>query len=355
MPVKVYQALVNNIERGMIAPVYLFYGSESYLREKSVAALKKHLASGDMGQFNLSIIDAAQARTEEIIDAANTVSFFAERRLVIVENPTYFKSMGKKTEGEDEEEQGDGDINLLNYLQEPNPGTCLVFVTGDSVNSRTKAFKAVSKTGQALEFKHIKRRELEDWAKDRFRRLGKKIDAQALQYLVALNPEDMGILCGEIEKLSLLDLRQERVSIEQVKLAASASAEASIFDLVDFIGEKRSTLALEKLREIMGQGELPLRMLAMISRQLRLILVVKSLTEEGYSQEDLVRALGMHPYPAGKIIGQARNFSVEQLEQALEICLEIDLALKTSKGSPALLLELAVVCIGRGLSLNLSA
>ena len=90
MPVKVYQALVNNIERGMIAPVYLFYGSESYLREKSVAALKKHLASGDMGQFNLSIIDAAQARTEEIIDAANTVSFFAERRLVIVENPPLF-------------------------------------------------------------------------------------------------------------------------------------------------------------------------------------------------------------------------------------------------------------------------
>lgn len=352
---KVYQALVNSIKRGVISPVYLVCGPEGYLRDKAVYALKQYIAAGDLGQFNLSVLDAAQTKTDEIIDAANTLPFFSERRLVIVENPPYFRSKRKKEDGVGGKEQDEGDTRLLDYLREPNSATCLVFVSGENINRKMKAVKAVENIGQVLEFNNLKRKDMEEWVKGQFTKRSKKIEAGALQYLLAISAEDMGILSGEIEKLSLLDLGRENISLEQVKLAASSSVEASIFDLVDFVGEKQTAKAIEKLREILGHGEPPVRVLVMISRQLRLILAANALAAEGYGQNDLIPTLGVHPYVGQKIVRQARNFSQDQLEIALETCLEIDMALKSGKGSPALLMELAIISIVTGQIFKVSA
>lgn len=355
LQLKVYQALAGSIKRGVISPVYLLWGPEVYLRDKALAALKHYIAGGDLGQFNLSILDAAHRTPDEIIDAANTLPFFAEHRLVIVENPPYFRSKRKKEDSSEEQYQEYGDDRLLNYLQEPNPTTCLVFVTDESINKKLKTVRAIEKTGQILEFNNLKRKDLEEWIKAQFLKRGKKIELGALQYLLAVNPDDLGIINGEIEKLSLLDLSQEQLTLDQVKQAASSSAEASMFDLVDFIGEKHTAKAIEKLREILGQGEPPVKTLVMISRQLRLILAAKSLDNQGYGQGELISALGVHPYVCQKIFRQARNFSIEQLEQALETCLEVDLALKSGRGLPSMLLELAIISIGAGQRITLSA
>jgi DNA polymerase III subunit delta len=345
--VKVYQGLVNSVKRGVISPVYLLFGSESYLRNKAVASLKQHIAGGDLGEFNLTLLDGSQAGLDEIVDAANTLPFFADKRLVIVENLPLFKNKQKKTEpqGAEEEQETASDTVLLKYLQDPNPTTCLVFIADEGINKRKKVVKAIEKAGQVLEFAALKGRELEDWVLDQFSSRGKKIDRGALDYLLAINNDDLGILQGEIEKLSLMNYEQTSITLEQVKQGASTSAEASIFDMVDFIGERKSAQAIEIVREMLSHGEPAIRLLYMVSRQLRLILATKSLAEQGYSQNQLASTLGVHPFVGQKLIRQARNFSIPQLELALEICLEIDLALKSSQGAPAVLLEVGILCI----------
>ncbi|HEX3014773.1 MAG TPA: hypothetical protein VHQ46_00085 [Desulfobacteria bacterium] len=71
-----YETIINSIKRGMIAPVYLFYGTELYLRDKAVAALKEYFTGGDSGQLNLTTVNAGQVSLQEVIDAANTLPFF---------------------------------------------------------------------------------------------------------------------------------------------------------------------------------------------------------------------------------------------------------------------------------------
>lgn len=351
---RAYQALLSSLKRGVISPVYLFYGTVGFMRQEAVAALKQYFGDGDNGQLNITVLDAEKTGLTEVIEAANTLPLFSEKRLVVVENAPYFKNRRKKGE-EEQTEQDDGSELLLNYLAAPNPTACLVFVSPEGVNKNKKTFKALEKSGQALEFAPIKGRELEEWVADQFAVRGKKIEKGALQYLLTVSSDDPGILTGEIEKLSLLDLKSNAVDLTQVKLATSTSAEANVFQLVDHIGNKQSAMAIKLLREMLSQGEPPVKLLIMISRQLRLILAAKSIGNDGYTQNQVSATLGIHPYVGQKIMQQARNFSPEQLQLALENCLEIDIALKTGRGVPALLLEMGIICIGTSQPFNLSA
>ncbi len=356
---KGFETLVNSVKRGVISPVYLLYGSEHFLMQRALNALKGFIAQGGLADFNISVLDCDKVKADAVVEAANTLPFCAERRLVIAENAPYFKNR-RKNDKNDKNNIDDGGGKeadeaspiLLNYLLQPNPTTCLVFTSPDKANRNMKVTKALEKSGQVLEFAPLIGKELEEWVKMRLAKRGKKIQVNALNYLLAINSNDLGILQGEIEKLSLLDLKRESLTLEDVKLLASASAEASIFDLVDTIGAKRSGQAIQTLREMLGQGEPPIKVLVMVTRQLRLILATKSL---GSDQSQLAATLGVHPYVAQKLARQAANFSVQQLRAALETCLEVDIALKTGKGAPAILMELAVICISTGQMLNLSA
>ncbi len=354
---KIYQDLINSIKRGVISPVYLFCGVESYLRDKAVAALKNSLAGGDVGSLNLTLLDGSEVKVEEIVDTANTLPLFAAKRLVIVENTPLFKNRQRKNEQaeRDEERESAGDRLLLDYLQHPNPATCLVFTTDENINHKKKVVKAIERVGRVMEFAPVKGRELEEWVVTQFAERGKKIDREALDYLLAINSSDLGILRGEIEKLSLMHYGQAVINLAQVKTGASSSLEANIFDLVDYIGEKKSAQAIELVREMLAQNEPGVRLLYMITRQVRLILAAKSLAAQGYAANQLPSSLGVHPFLAKKLVQQSRNFSVLQLESALESCLETDLALKSSQGAPGVLLELAILCICSGQSISLMA
>ncbi|HEX3014772.1 MAG TPA: DNA polymerase III subunit delta [Desulfobacteria bacterium] len=280
--------------------------------------------------------------------------FFSEHRLIIVENAPYFKNKRKKNESAPETHD-EGDACLLEYLAAPNQASCLLFIADEGINKQKKVFKQLGKVGQALEFAPVYSRDLNDWARSQFRRRGKTIEAGALNYLLSINSNDLGILAGEIEKLTLFDLETDSVTMEDVKLAATASVEAGVFNFIDAVCEKNSGKAIEALREVLAHGEPAVKVLILLARQVRLLLATKSLGPEAGNQMQLAGKLGVAPYTAKKLLAQVRNYSKAELEQGLSTCLETDLALKSSRGAPGILLELAVLCICHNQPLDLLA
>ena len=83
--------LNKDIESRSFCPVYLFYGEEAYLKNIYKNRLKNAVLS-DGDTMNLTVFEGKDCDPLRIIDQAETMPFFADHRLIIVEDSGFFKT-----------------------------------------------------------------------------------------------------------------------------------------------------------------------------------------------------------------------------------------------------------------------
>ena len=342
--------LLNSIKRGVISPVYLFYGEETYLQEQAVNHFKNFCAGdGDSG-LNYDLVDGETVSPADIVARAETVPFFAEKRLVVVKNPVFFKS-AKRIKGEPPKEEkkvkaSGREMPLLNYLKDPPTSTCLIFTTNEPVDRRKRFFKAIKKNGRAVDFTFLNRKDLTRWLNQRARKAGKKFAAGASEALLDVAGPSLQRLVVELEKLFNYTAGQEVITPKDVHELCPPRPEENIFAIVDAVGNRRCGEALTGIKEMLAAKEPPFKLLAMVSRQFRLLLQVYDLLERGYPPGEIRTRLNMHPYVCRKIAGQCRNFNRARLIGAVESLSELDVAVKTGRQEfyPALEAFLLKMC-----------
>jgi len=341
-----YIALGKSLERKLISPVYLFYGEETYLREKYLQKFIS-LMPEDVRDFNLDIIDAREVEIGNIVNSASTLPFMSEKRTVIVRNAEFFKS--RKKAGAEDKGEGKGEkVNpadelLLKYLEDPPVTSCLIFCS-DSVDKKRRTYKILEKNGQIVEFSPLKGQQLNEWIDRRARNLGKIIEPAGMAGLITAVGNNLWQLNTELEKLSCYT-RTEKITAADVELMVSKTTEHSIFELVDAIAEKNNSKAIRMAREMVFLGEPVIKIIFMIARQVRLLLLAKTLLQEGNSEKSLAGLLQAHPYVAQKCAKQARNFSLQELKRDMQKILHADSAIKSGTQEPVLALELLIVSL----------
>lgn len=134
-----YKNFIKNLKNGVIYPVYLFYGEEIYLKKQAIFQIKKLLFGKNNIDFNIMMFDGERAEIKDIIDTANSVPFMVDKKLIIVKNAYWFSNV------KNAKVQADEVSMLINYIDNPNPTTCLIFDAGEEVDKRKKIFKAVTK------------------------------------------------------------------------------------------------------------------------------------------------------------------------------------------------------------------
>ncbi len=316
-----YQAIINSIDRGTLAPVYLIYGEEEYLQEMLVKALQEKLVGSGIGAFNYDEIDGSKVETEEIAERAATFPLCAEKRLVVVKEPV-FLAAGKR-------EAGKQDKLLCEYLENPSISTCLVFWMKGSIDKRRKIVKLAEKAGALVEISSLKGKSLSDWIQQEAKLLGKRLEPKALEHLILNSGYGLRFLKNELEKLALFMGNERTITYTAAEQVMTRTSESNIFNLVDNIGQKKIEKALLELRRILDNGEPAVKVLFMITRQFRLILQAKEQKMKGLSEKQITAELGLHPFVTGKVLRQAENFSFTELEEIMELLLKKDVDLKS--------------------------
>jgi len=101
------------------------------------------------------------------------------------------------------------------------------------------------------------------------------------------------------------------------------------------------------VEQLLDDGQAPLYLLRMMTRQFRILLQVKELLRKGTVAEDMRSLLGLHPYVLEKATSQAHNFSNSQLETIYHQLLELDVAAKTGAMEDRLALNVFVTEVRR--------
>ncbi|MGE5590416.1 MAG: DNA polymerase III subunit delta [Bacillota bacterium] len=342
--------LIREARAGQLQPVYLIYGKETFLRDRAFQAIRRQAVPEELDDLNVTIADGQAEPLEKLLEMVQTMPFLAPYRVVAVkDSPLFAVRRGKADDAAEEAEtqrtepDNASEAALLRYLEHPSPSAVLVFLSGDGVDRRRKAFRSLAARHPAVECQPLREQEMVMWLRDRSEEMGKRLELRAAQEMVQRIPADLGLAESELAKLVAHAGDAPVITADDVTRLVSGVAESNIFELMGYISAKKRARALALLERILREGEPVPRLLFMIARQVRLLLTVKVLAEQGHGQKSIEQRLRLFPSAVRSLLDASRGFSREELVAALGKVLEADVAVKTSQGEPRLVLELLLV------------
>ena len=249
-------------------------------------------------------------------------------------------------------------------------GNCLVMTAG-TADKRKKLFKTMKDVGVVLPFSMAKNEsEQKGLFKDRIRdvlaKRGKRLAQDAFLSLGEKTGFKLRDSLKEIEKLIVHVGDRETIDRNDIDAVVEKTTEDSVFDLTSAIVGKNAGKALQILQQLLDQGVNHILILAMIAREVRLLLQGNIILESGeipsfrpgmdyrtfqagiypsvknlvdkYGREDKWLAT-QHPYVIYKTFRNAGRFSRRELIGYVKRLADLDLALKSSGIDPQLALK----------------
>jgi len=319
--------LREKLKKREIAPVYLLFGAETFLRDlaaKTIADLV--LADSSLREFNeIEHSLSGSDKIEYAIADAEQLPMMASRRVVRVSNVVVSANSKKDTIKEDDEEI------LARYLRRPAETAVVIFVA-DELDKRRKISKILLDNCVAVEFAELTDSEAVSWAKTKLKESGAEADERALRHLFALVGGDARRLTNEIEKLAVAALPDKLITVELVEQLVPNSREISNFDLTDHLLAGNKKYALQTLKKILDDGAEPLMILGLIASNFRRLLLSKELMRQGVERAEVAQIVKLKYSLQESFLAAARRSDAEKLARILRKIADTDLAIKTSIG-----------------------
>jgi DNA polymerase-3 subunit delta len=326
--------------------LHILYGQDDFSLREAVGRIKCGLGAPEMVAANLTSLDGEHLTLKELEGNCNISPFLAPARLVVVTGllgcfePKFGRSQGGKRSVTKVKVDGGEWQALDSYIQRMPPTTVLILVDG-KLSRHNPLLVRLSPLAEVQAFPLLRGRDLRAWIQQRATKDGGSISPQAVGLLAELIGGDLWAMSSEINKL-LLYAEGRTIDEEDVRQSVSHAQEAGVFALVDAVLEGRFQTAQRALHRLSREVALPTYILAMITRQLRLIAQVKEMTP-GSSRKQIQDSLGLaSPYTMDKVLNQAKLYDLERIAQTYRKLRETDLAIKTGKYNDRLAVELLV-------------
>ena len=258
--------------------------------------------------MNFSCFEGKGIDEKELTAMADTVPFFSDYRLIIVENSGFFKTSGHET--------------LAEYMKHIPETTCIVFVESE-VDKRSKLFKAVSSTGYAAN-------------------LTMPGDKQTMQYFLQLVEHDMNGMRQEMEKLICYVGHRQVIEKADVDAVCCVFVENKVFDMISAVAEKNQKRAMQLYDDLVALKEPPMRILYLMIKQFNTLYEVRDLAVKGYPASAIAEKTAIRDFIVKRNISLGRHFEIAALREAVAYGTELEEEIKTGRITDRLAVELMI-------------
>ena len=320
--------------------IILLYGDDTYRSRERLRALRAAFQQRhDPTGVNIVRLDGEALKASDLLGHLTAQGFLTARRFLVVEN---FFSLGRAAEH----------AAVHDIVASPTFSTENILVLWESGepdarkkknDSATKLWQALSTTGKVERFSLLEGAALTKWYSQQIQARGGAIEKPALQHLIHCVGADLWQASAEIEKLIHFSGGQP-ITDAIVDQLITAPFDDTIFQLTDAIGQRDTATALKLLENQFQNGAEPLYLLRMLSWQVRNLIGVRSLLDEGTDNpRTIARDLKLHPFVAQKTVRQAAAFSLDDLKVFYRGLLDIDRSIKSRPIDPRVLFTLLTV------------
>lgn len=327
MPLRAPKDLFQSLKQGQIAPVYYLSGPEAYLRDEAARRIADEaLKNTLLREFNESSFNLLTDDVRSAVAIAEQLPMMSDRRVVRIRN------FGKLREADEE--------MLVKYLDRPVETSVLIFTAAD-LDKRKRLAKSLM-AAAAFDFQPLKTNELQSWVKAHLKKLQVEIDPQAGHRLLDMVRSDLHTLTNELNKLAAASLPAGRITVALVDQLISRSREHLNWELSDHLIAGNRRAAIKTLRDLLDDGVEPVLLIGLIGGTYRRLALAKSLLAQGAAPAKIFSEVRMPSFKQGAYISMLNQIESSGMARKLQRIAQADLAIKTSKGTPRMQVEMLV-------------
>lgn len=323
------KVIKEHIKSGSFKQLYLLYGSEEYLKKLYRDKLRNAILPED-SDMNFSYFEGNGIDSKKVAEVAQTLPFFSDKRLIIIENSNFFKNQN----------------DLSEQLKGLPDSTIVIFVEAE-VDKRSKLYKMIKDAGTISEMSGLDEHNLKLFVASLLEPEGKKITEASILYFLEKTGTDMTNICNEVEKLISYTMGRDVVTVKDIDEVVTSQISGKIFLMIDAIGSKQPNKALELYYDLLSVREKPMSILFLITRHFNILLQVKDLQSLGYGSSVISEKVGVPPFAVNKYVAQARNFTSKGLKEALEFSADIEEQIKTGRMVEKIGVELFIITFSK--------
>lgn len=326
--------LDNDIRNKNFRNVYLLYGQETYLKKNyRDLLLRGLLPEGTEGSMNFTAYEGAGLDVKELIAQAETMPFFADYRVILIENSGIFSKKGKK---EDRDLLGD-------YLTAPSESTKLIFIENEAVKTY-KAVKEIEKKGLIQELNAWRGDTLKRWILSRIKKAGLQITNDAYTEFctrtsVSTDGSDtMQYMDNELEKLIAYCTDRETITLTDVETICSGQVNSKVFAIIDAIVGKDEGAVMKIYSDLLIIREPPERIISLIEQQFMRLLLTASMVQNHVSTQEMTEVL-RQDWILRKNRQLLAKISTDEISKILKRAEDYDYRIKSGKIDRQIALE----------------
>ena len=312
--VKTMDAIEEAIKTGQFKKIYVLCGDEDYLKRQYLHKLLSVLVK-EKDTMNYTHFDGEEVTAGQIIDLAETLPFFAEHRVIQIDNSGFFKK---------------SEETLAEYMGTIPDTTCIIFIENET-DKRTKTYKAALKYGEICEYHLPGEGILWQWLSIRLKKVSLKMTKDAWKEFLIRTGSSMENMDKEIEKVIAYCFGKEEITKEDIEQVCTGQAEARVFDMISAIAAKNTQEVMRLYRDLLATKEPPLRVLALIERQFRQMLSIRGMYDRHMDGRTIAKNAGMPDFAVRKNYALSRNFTKETMQKLLEDAAEYEKSIKSGK------------------------
>jgi DNA polymerase III subunit delta len=319
--------------------LYFLFGNDEFAIGRKLKEFESDFADPTSADMNTARLEARSVSEDDLNNAVNAMPFLAKRRLVLLQNPSakYNNPSTRKKFFEFLEKAPDTARLVLFESVEPKEAERHWLVKWAEKNN---------KLIQAKAFMLPRLKDMPGWMINETKNQGGKLDPRAAEMLKDMVGVDTRQAGMEIAKLLAYVNWARPVTAQDVEAVCIVTSQQSVFDFVDALANGNGKSAQHLLHRLL-ESEDEFALWGMVVRQFRLLIQAREILDARGNQNDVARALGVHPFVAEKTTQQAARFSIESLEHIYRKLLAIDEGVKTSQITLDLAMDTLVVELTR--------
>lgn len=310
--------------------LYLIGGENIYLSVQRLDELKdefKKRYNGIIKIFNADEVENAN----EILADADSLALFSEKKLIFLKR--LFSANSSLVD------------KITEYLKD-SPDANFILWEDRPFDKRRALYKLVKKRGVVEEFSNINLTQLKTWL-SKYLKERMLFDPDCVDLLILKIGNDQSQLALAVDNLSILVRADNRRKLKTCDIDdfVSKTAEESIWEFVDAIGECDKKKSLKIMERLLRERSDFVMIIAMIARQLRIITMVKTLLEMGKNFAEMASNLKLHPFVIRKAVDHSKNFTFERLRKLYQKLVKTDLVVKQGRFDEKLALDLLIAAL----------
>ena len=325
--------------------LYILSGEDDFSITRELDSIKRGIGDPEMLATSTNTLDGKQVTVDELRAVCESAPFLSEKRLVIVQGllekfavraPATSSKSAKKTEHQPA--AGEAFANFIIKL----PNSTVLILIEDELKDTNPLLKLISFKAIRKSFPLLKAPELRQWVNKRVAEESGTISPQALNLLIGLIGSNLWVMSSELNKLVSYAYGRQ-IEEKDVKALVSYTQEIKVFTLVDVIMESNAREAETLLQQLLQQGATAPYLLAMLYRQMRLIVRAREMKRQGLKEPEMRQRLGIaSEYVVRKTLEQANRYSIPRIKQVYQQLLDTDIAIKTGKYTEELALNILI-------------